>query len=124
MATETTTMRAAVRERYGPPEVIELRQVEKPGLVDDGVLVRVHASSVNRGDYYTVAGKPALGRLMMGGLRRPKDRLVGGDFAGVVEAVGKDVADLEPGDDVFGGRSGAFAEYVCARMAVESPAVH
>jgi len=112
-----TTMKAVVRDRYGSPEVLKLDEVEKPELVDDGVLVRVHASSVNRGDWYFMTGTPWAARPTMG-LLRPKSRLLGGDFAGTVEAVGKDVTDLQPGDEVFGGRSGSFAEYVCARMGV------
>src|SRR6266511_6458406 len=109
-------MKAIVRDTYGSADVLKLREVEKPELTDDGVLVRVHAASVNRGDWYTVAGmyvaRPATG------LRRPKSRLIGTDFAGTVEAVGKNVTDLQPGDDVFGGRSGSFAEYVCVQLGV------
>jgi NADPH:quinone reductase-like Zn-dependent oxidoreductase len=119
-ATErATTMKAIVRDRYGPPDVLQLQEVEKPELADDGVLVRVRAASVNRADWYDVTGTPWIARPMMG-LRRPKSRLTGIDFAGTVEAVGKDVTDLQPGDDVFGGRSGggSFAEYACARMGV------
>jgi NADPH:quinone reductase-like Zn-dependent oxidoreductase len=103
-------MKAAVRERYGGP--LEIKELDMPALEDDRVLVRVKASSINRGDWYTFAGKPALARPMMGGIRRPKDARLGGDFAGVVEAVGKDVHDFKPGDEVFGGKTGAFAEYV------------
>jgi NADPH:quinone reductase-like Zn-dependent oxidoreductase len=110
-------MQAVVRGRYGAPAVLELGEVARPELADDGVLVRVRASSVNRGDWYAMAGKPLAGRLMMG-LRRPKSELLGGDFAGVVEAVGKDVPELHAGDEVFGVRSGAYAEYVCARLAI------
>src|SRR5215217_2406971 len=100
-ATEaTTTMKAAVRERFGLPEVVELREVEKPELVDD-VLVRVRAASLNRIDWYDLTGTPWIARPLVG-LRRPKSPLLGHDFAGTVEAVGKDVAGLEPGDDVFG----------------------
>ena len=106
-------MKAIVRDTYGSADVLKLREVEKPELTDDGVLVRVHAASVNRGDWYTVAGmyvaRPATG------LRRPKSRLIGTDFAGTVEAVGRDVTEFRPGDEVFGGRAGALAEYVCAR---------
>jgi NADPH:quinone reductase-like Zn-dependent oxidoreductase len=106
-------MKAIVRDTYGSPDVLKLREVEKPELTDDGVLVRVHAASVNRGDWYTVAGmyvaRPATG------FRRPKSRLIGTDFAGTVEAVGRDVTEFRPGDEVFGGRTGALAEYVCAR---------
>jgi len=112
-----TTMKAVVRDRYGSSEVLKLDEVEKPELVDDGVLVRVHASSVNRGDWYFMTGRPWAARPTMG-LLRPKSRLIGGDFAGTVEAVGKDVTELQPGDEVFGGRSGSFAEYVCARMGI------
>jgi NADPH:quinone reductase-like Zn-dependent oxidoreductase len=116
--TERATMRAVLRDRYGPPETLRLGEAEKPELVDDGVLVRVKASSLNRGDLYAVVGKPLGVRVMLGGLFRPKSPLCGGDFAGVVEAVGEDVTDLEPGDEVFGGRTGAFAEYVCVRSGV------
>src|SRR5438876_11744274 len=99
-ATErATTMKAIVRNRYGSADVLELREVEKPELADDGVLVRVHASSVNRADWYGLTGTPWAGRPMMG-LLRPKSPLVGADFAGTVEAVGKDVPELQPGDEV------------------------
>jgi NADPH:quinone reductase-like Zn-dependent oxidoreductase len=112
-AVQATTMKAIIRDTYGSPDVLKLREIEKPELTDDGVLVRVHAASVNRGDWYTVAGmyvaRPATG------LRRPKSRLIGTDFAGAVEAVGRDVTEFRPGDEVFGGRTGALAEYVCAR---------
>ena len=108
-----TAMKAIVRDRYGTPEVLAFGEVEKPDLTDDGVLVRVRAASVARGDWYNLIGV-YVGRAEMG-LRKPKSRLVGGDFAGTVEAVGREVADVRPGDEVFGGRSGAFAEYVCAR---------
>jgi NADPH:quinone reductase-like Zn-dependent oxidoreductase len=110
-------MKAMVRRTYGGPEVLELAEVEKPEVTDDGVLVRVRASSINRGDWYGLTGKPLVTRPMIG-LFRPKTELIGGDFAGTVEAVGKDVTDLEPGDEVFGGRSGAFAEYVNVRTGV------
>jgi NADPH:quinone reductase-like Zn-dependent oxidoreductase len=107
-----TTMKAIVRDKYGSPDVLELREVEKPELTDDGVLVRVRAASVNRLDWFDVTGTPWIARPITG-LRGPKSRLIGVDFAGTVEAVGKEVTDLQPGDDVFGGRSGSFAEYVC-----------
>lgn len=117
-AERATTMKAIVRDKYGP-NVLELQEVAQPELTDDGVLVRVRASSVNRVDWYDVTGTPWIARPMTG-LRRPKSRLIGRDFAGTVEAVGKDVMDLQPGDDVFGGRSGggSFAEYVCVPMGV------
>ena len=110
---QTTKMKAIVRDTYGPPEVLKLGEVEKPELPDDRVLVRVHAASVARGDWYSLIGL-YVARAEMG-LRRPKSRLVGGDFAGTIEAVGKDVTDFQPGDEVFGARSGALAEYVAAR---------
>lgn len=110
-------MRAYVRDRYGSPDVLELREVERPALEDDGVLVRVRAVSVNPADWYSVTGNPLPARVM-GGLRRPKSELIGVDFAGVVEEVGEDFEGLEPGDEVFGGRNGAFAEYVFVKNAV------
>jgi NADPH:quinone reductase-like Zn-dependent oxidoreductase len=107
-------MKAAVRERFGPPDVVEIRELEKPVPADDEVLVRVRASSLNLGDWYAVQGRPWVGRTSMG-LRTPKDDRLGTDYAGVVEAVGKDVNGFQPGDEVFGGRTGAFAEYVAAK---------
>jgi NADPH:quinone reductase-like Zn-dependent oxidoreductase len=112
------TMRALVRSRYGSPDVLQLGEVERPPVADDGVLVRVRASSVNRGDWYALAGRPLFARPMLGGIRKPKSRVLGTDFAGVVEAVGKDVSGFTVGDEVFGGRNGAFAEYVCSRNGV------
>jgi NADPH:quinone reductase-like Zn-dependent oxidoreductase len=110
---QASSMKAIVRDTYGSADVLELREIEKPDLMDDGVLVRVHAASVNRADWYTLTGL-YVGRPETG-LRKPKSRLIGGDFAGTVEAVGPDVTEFRPGDEVFGGRTGAFAEYVCAR---------
>jgi NADPH:quinone reductase-like Zn-dependent oxidoreductase len=112
-------MRAAVVDRYGPPDVVELRERDKPDLTDDGVLVRVRATSVNPAEWHSVTGTPHLARIQMG-LFKPKSDRVGVDFAGTVEAVGGDVTDFRPGDEVFGGRSGAWAEYVCVRDAVVS----
>jgi NADPH:quinone reductase-like Zn-dependent oxidoreductase len=115
----TETMKAAVRRRWGrPSEVVELAEIAKPVPADDEVLVRVRASSVNRGDFYTLSGMAVLMRPLIGGFRRPKDEHVGGDFAGVAEAVGKDVSDVRPGDEVYGVRLGAYAEYVSAKSAV------
>ncbi|MEX2420845.1 MAG: alcohol dehydrogenase catalytic domain-containing protein, partial [Actinomycetota bacterium] len=105
-------MKAAVRDRFGSPDVVELREIEKPTPADDEVLVRVRAASVNPADWYGVTGRPYVGRVAMG-LRKPKSERLGVDFAGTVEAVGKDVTQFRPGDEVFGGRDGAFAEYVC-----------
>ncbi len=117
-------MKAIVRDRYGPPEVVvELREVDKPVPADDEVLVRVRAASLNRLDWYEVTGTPYIGR-PRGGLRKPKDNRLGVDFAGEVEAVGKNVTQFRPGDGVFGARGGALAEYVCApedRRIVKKP---
>ena len=108
-----TTMKAIVRDKYGPPDGVDLQEVEKPELTDAGLLVRVRAASVNRVDWYDVTGTPWIARPMTG-LRGPKSRFTGRDFAGTVEAVGKDVTDLRPGDEVFGGKrgGGSFAGYV------------
>jgi NADPH:quinone reductase-like Zn-dependent oxidoreductase len=107
-------MKAFVYERYGPPDVLELREVDKPVVGDDDVLVRVHAVSVNPVDWHTMTGTPYLVRLESG-LRKPKRQVLGVDFAGTVEAIGRNVNQFQPGDEVFGAKSGAFAEYVCVR---------
>ena len=107
-------MRAVVRERYGSPDVVELREIDRPVVPDDGVLVRVRAASVNRMDWYNLTGTPYFARSEFG-LRRPKSELLGVDFAGTVEAVGRSVTRFRLGDEVFGGRNGAFAEYVVVR---------
>ena len=112
-------MRAVVRRRWGRPrDVVELIEVEKAVPKDDEVLVRVHASSVNRGDYYALGGVAVLMRPLIGGFLRPRNPHLGGDFAGVAEAVGKDVTDIRPGDEVYGVRSGAYAQYVSVKTAV------
>ena len=119
----TDTMLAAVRTHWGAPrKVVELTRVPKPEPADDQVLVRVRATSINRSDYYQVAAPMILLRPMLGGFLKPKSAAIGGDFAGVVEAVGKDVSGFAPGDEVFGSRTGAFAEYVAARMVAQKPA--
>lgn len=115
----TQTMKAVVRRRWGRPrDVAEFDELAKPVPADDEVLVRVRASSVNRSDYYAFGGAAVLMRPMIGGFLRPKDERVGGDFAGIAEAVGNDVSDVRPGDEVYGARAGAFAEYVSAKTAV------
>jgi NADPH:quinone reductase-like Zn-dependent oxidoreductase len=106
-------MKAMTHARYGPPDVLELREIEKPVPTADENLVRVRATSVNPAEWYAMNGL-FLARLQAG-LFRPKDIRLGADFAGVVEAVGANVADFKPGDEVFGGRGGAFAEYVTVR---------
>jgi len=104
-------MKAIVFSKYGSPDVLELTEVDKPAVGDDGVLVRVRAASVNPLDWHGMRGQPYLMRLA-GGVRRPKENELGVDLAGEVEAVGKDVTQFRPGDEVFGVRSGAFGEYV------------
>jgi NADPH:quinone reductase-like Zn-dependent oxidoreductase len=119
---EIPMMKALVRDRYGDPGVLRVEEVERPPLEDDRVLVRVKASSVNRAEWYGLTGRPLMARVLMGGVRRPKSRLIGTDFAGVVEAVGKDVEGCAVGDEVFGGRDGAYAEYVAAKSFAHKPA--
>ena len=109
-----TTTRAIIRTRYGAPEVLELRDVRVPDLAEDGVRIRVHASSVNPLDWHELRGEPYLVR-MQAGPRRPREPRLGSDVAGVVEAVGASVADLAVGDRVLGVASGAWAELVTAK---------
>jgi NADPH:quinone reductase-like Zn-dependent oxidoreductase len=108
-------MRAVVYTDYGPPDVLEVKDIKKPEPNDDQVLVKVHAAAVNPYDWHFIRGTPYMMRMMMGGLRKPKDPRIGVDYAGTVEAVGKNVTRFKPGDEVFGNRTGAFAEYLCAR---------
>jgi NADPH:quinone reductase-like Zn-dependent oxidoreductase len=115
-------MKAVVRHRFGGPGVVRVEEVDRPALTDERVLVRVRASSLNKADWHELRGWPRFLRpVTRNGVLRPKTVLFGTDFAGVVEAVGKDVTDLAPGDEVFGGRSGAFAEYVSAVSVVRKP---
>jgi NADPH:quinone reductase-like Zn-dependent oxidoreductase len=107
-------MRAVVHDRYGPPEVLRLESVERPTPKEGEVLVRVHATTVTRTDCHMRAAKPFLWRFMLG-LRRPKRRVLGLEFAGIVEAVGSAVTQFAVGDRVFGLRNGSHAEYVCVR---------
>jgi len=113
-ATQGNTMKAIVYCDYGLAS-LKLADVEKPTPTDDQLLVKVRAASVNPYDWHFVEGTPKIMRMMGVGLRKPKDTRLGVDFAGTVEAVGKNVTQFKPGDDVFGGRGGAFAEYVCRR---------
>jgi NADPH:quinone reductase-like Zn-dependent oxidoreductase len=110
-------VQAIVYERYGSPDVLHLGTVEKPVLKDDEALVKVRAASVNAGDWHLMRGSPFMVRFISG-LLKPKDKILGVDIAGTVEAVGSNVRQLEPGDEVFGDiyerGSGGFAEYACA----------
>lgn len=109
-------MRAAVSERYGDPaKVVRVVDLEQPAPADGEVLVRVRAAGLNIADWYGVTGRPLLARPTTG-LRRPREMRLGVDYAGIVEAVGSGVADFAPGDEVFGGRTGALAEYVVAKV--------
>jgi NADPH:quinone reductase-like Zn-dependent oxidoreductase len=106
-------MKAIVYCEYGVAN-LKVQDIEKPTPADDQVLVRVRAVSVNPLDGHFVRGM-LLMRMMGGGLRKPKETRLGVDYSGTVEAVGKNVTQFKPGDEVFGGRNGAFAQYVCAR---------
>jgi NADPH:quinone reductase-like Zn-dependent oxidoreductase len=106
-------MKAIVCTQYGSPEVLQLKEVEKPAPKDNEVLVKVHAASLNAGDWHILRGEPLL-RLTTWGLLKPKHKILGDDIAGRVEAVGRNVKQFQPGDDVFGiSNFGAFAEYKC-----------
>ncbi|PYJ20392.1 MAG: alcohol dehydrogenase [Verrucomicrobia bacterium] len=107
-------MKAIVYCDYGLAN-LKLEDVEKPVPNDDQILVKVRAASINPYDWHFIEGTPYIMRLMGVGLRKPKDTRLGVDFAGTVEAVGKNVTQFKPGDEVFGGRGGAFAEYLCPR---------
>ena len=106
-----TTMRAIVREKYGSPDVLELKDIDRPVVDDDSILVRVRAASINAYDWHMMRGSPYLVR-MLAGLRKPKSSAMGMDVSGQVEAVGKNVTQFRPGDEVFGSRAGSLAEYV------------
>ena len=108
-------MKAIVRFRYGTPGVLELQEIEKPVVKDDHVLVRAHAASLNLGDWHVMRGRPYIVRLMGLRLRTPKERILGGDLAGRVEAVGKSVTEFRPGNDVFGMSIRTLAEYAAVR---------
>jgi len=111
-------MQAIVYEEYGSPDVLEVKDVAKPTPKDDEVLIKVHAASVNAADLHLLRADPFLVRLSSG-LLKPKNKILGADIAGRVEAVGSNVKQFKPGDEVFGDISGCgwggFAEYVCAR---------
>jgi NADPH:quinone reductase-like Zn-dependent oxidoreductase len=116
-------MKAIVQDRYGPAGVLNVRDIEKPDIGDDEVLVRVRAASVHVGDWILMTGSPFVMRFATG-IRRPKNCVPGTDISGTVEAAGKGVERLRPGDDVFGWCAGAFAEYASAseQQFVQKPA--
>ena len=106
-------MKAIVYYNYGSPDVLKCEEIEKPTAGDNEVLIRVRAASVNPFDWHFMRGTPYMVRIQAG-LRKPKDKRLGVDVAGQVEAVGRNVTQFRPGDEVFGACRGAFAEYACA----------
>jgi len=120
-------MKAIVYEKYGSPDVLHLADVPKPTPTDDQILIRILAVSINGSDREALIGRPAYAR--MGGLRKPRHPILGSDIAGVVEAVGKNITEFKPGDDVFGelpGYRNGFAEYACTHgktLMVKPPAL-
>jgi NADPH:quinone reductase-like Zn-dependent oxidoreductase len=112
---EENSMKAIARDSYGSSDLLELRDIDKPEIGDDEVLVRVHAAGVDRGVWHLMTGLPYLVRIAGYGLRAPKNPVIGMDLAGVVEAVGKNVSRFQRGDKVFGVGEGSFAEYALAR---------
>ncbi|MBL0212123.1 MAG: NAD(P)-dependent alcohol dehydrogenase [Holophagaceae bacterium] len=121
-------MKAIVFTKYGSPDVLELKEIDKPVPKDDEVLIKIHAVSINDWDLGGLDGTSFVNRLIFG-LLKPKKQILGSDIAGRVEAVGQQVRAFKPGDEVFGdlsGRWGGFAEYVCARekdLALKAPSM-
>ena len=113
-ALQGDSMKAAVYCEYGLSNVRYV-DIQKPVPTDDQVLVRVRAVSINPYDWHFIEGTPLIMRGLGVGLRKPKDTRLGVDYAGTVEAVGKNVTQFKPADDVFGGKTGAFAQYICVR---------
>jgi NADPH:quinone reductase-like Zn-dependent oxidoreductase len=111
---DTTRMKAIISRCYGSPQVLTFEEVAKPTAADNEVLVKIHAAALNPLDWHYMRGTPYIMR-MSAGFGTPKDARVGVDFAGTVEAVGRNVTRFKPGDAVFGGKSGALAEYVTVR---------
>jgi len=108
-------VKAAFYDKYGSPDLLELREMDVPVVADGDVLIRIRAASLNPLDWRVMSGKPFMMRMMMGGLLKPKRNIPGVDLAGLVEAVGKDVTQFKPGDEVFGTCAGSCAEYACAK---------
>jgi NADPH:quinone reductase-like Zn-dependent oxidoreductase len=113
-------MKAVIHSRYGPPDVLEVNDIDKPEINDDAVLVRVHAAAAGKGDWLTVQGLPYVARLRYG-LPNPKHKVPGFDVAGRVEAVGSNASQLQPGDEVFGWCDGSFAEYASVPQSQLAP---
>ena len=114
-------MKAIVQDRYGPADVLERQEIDKPEIGDGDVLVRVRAAGVHIGDWHLMTGLPYLMRIMGFGFRAPRARVRGTDVAGIVGAVGRTVTRFRAGDEVFGTSNGAFAEYACARADTLAP---
>src|SRR5260370_29637895 len=115
-------MKAIVRTKYGPPDALQFTEVEKPTPRDDEVLIKLHAASVNPLDLFTMRGAPLI--RVIPGLRTPKDKRIGVDVAGQVEAAGRNVTQFKPGDEVFGVSRGGVGEYACAnedQLALKTP---
>ncbi|TCC46319.1 hypothetical protein E0H73_44045 [Kribbella pittospori] len=110
-------MLAITQDKYGSADVLEVRDIDTPAITDSEVLVRVRAAGVDRGVWHLMAGLPYPIRLAGYGVRAPKNRVLGMDVAGVVEAVGRNVTRFQPGDEVFGVGQGTFAEYTRAAEA-------
>lgn len=115
-------MKVVLYTEYGPPNVLQIKEVAKPTPADDEVLIKIRAVSLNRSDWEGLIGKPLYARI--GGLRKPRQHILGSDIAGRVETVGRNVERFQPGDEVFGDilwQKGGFAEYVCAREKYLAP---
>lgn len=110
-------MKAVVCHKYGPPDVLQVEEIEKPTPGDDQVLIKIHAASTNPADWHLLRADPFIVRVSGFGFFKPKTKILGADIAGTVEAVGKNVKQFQPGDEVFGdifeSGLGAFAQYVC-----------
>lgn len=124
VTSNSASMKAIVARCYGSPDVLEFVDIEKPAPADDEILIKVQAAAVNPLDWHYMRGSPYIMRVVSG-IGLPNDTSVGVDFAGTVTAVGKDVTEFKSGDEVFGGRGGAFAEYILVpedRALVHKPA--
>src|SRR5450755_4465584 len=120
-ALASATMTGVVRDAYGPADVLQVRDVERPTIGRGGVLVQVRAAGLDRGAWHIMTGRPYLMRIAGFGLRRPKVPGLGAELAGVVEAVDADVTGLAPGDAVFGTGRASFAEYAAAPPGTLAP---